>query len=427
MNENSSGILRGSIPPWTLVKLAGAVFCAATLLGFSGRLSWILDLFSHFRVQYLLVLTLFGVVLLIAGRRKAAFIFLGFAFINLTQVVPLYFGGQNEPPADSPPLRAVLINVNTRLGDHAKISEFIRETNPDIIVLEEISSKWLSDLAWLRTSYPHSLAEPRDDNFGIALFSRLALDESSVINLPGIGVPSILAVVKTEKADLHILATHPLPPVSSEYARLRNDQLKQLPKYVNSAQPTLLIGDLNLTPWSYNFRKLLRETGLRDSSQGFGVQPSWPNNNPFLRIPLDHILHSPDIVVLRRAIGPDVSSDHFPVVVDFAIIEKSAALNSWRKVEFDISLLDKDGLRGPSDGKVAVSYEFSIPDTDACRAEIKAIDKTVQFMPGSRGRIGARKGECLCIGSTHQDDFQYVLRALAEKSYIARIIECHFE
>jgi len=427
MNEKSAGILRSRIPPWSLATLAGAIFCAATLLGFAGRLSWILDLFSHFRVQYLVVLTVFGVVLLLAGRRKTAFFLLGFAFINLTQVIPLYFGGQNMLPAGSSTLRAVLLNVNTRLGDAAKVSEFIRETNPDIIVLEETNSKWLSDLAWLRTSYPHSLAEPRDDNFGIAIFSRLPFVESRVINILGPGLPSILAVVKTEKGDLHILATHPLPPVSSEYSMWRNEQLAQLPKYVNATQPTLLLGDLNLTPWSYHFRKLLQETGLRDSSQGYGVQPSWPNNNQFLRIPLDHVLHSPDIVVLRRTIGPDVKSDHFPVIVDFTIPEKSAALNTWHKVEFDVSLLDKDGLRGSSDSKVAVSYEFCIPDNDACRAEIKAIDQTVQFMPGSHGRIGAGKGECLCIGSTHQENFQDVLRALAEKSYVARIIECHFE
>jgi len=103
------------------------------------------------------------------------------------------------------------------------------------------------------------------------------------------------------------------------------------------------------------------------------------------------------------------------------------AADSSSKVEFDLSVLDKDGLRGPADGKVAVSYEFSIPDSDVCRAEIRAIDPTVQFMPGSRGRIGAGKNECLCIGSTHQENFREVLRALSEKSYISRIIECHFE
>ena len=98
-----------------------------------------------------------------------------------------------------------------------------------------------------------------------------------------------------------------------------------------------------------------------------------------------------------------------------------------RKVEFDLAQLDAEGLRGPADGKVAVSYEFCIPNTDECKARVKAIDPTVQFMPGSRGRIGAGKQECLCIGSTHQKNFRQVLQALANLPYVARIIECHFE
>ena len=58
---------------------------------------------------------------------------------------------------------------------------------------------------------------------------------------------------------------------------------------------------------------------------------------------------------------------------------------------------------------------------------MKAIDRTVEFMAGSRGRIGAGKGECLCIGHTHQENFRQVLAALAALPYIDRIIECHFE
>jgi len=108
-------------------------------------------------------------------------------------------------------------------------------------------------------------------------------------------------------------------------------------------------------------------------------------------------------------------------------IEPETTHPSERKIELDLAVLDSDGLRGPPDGKVAVSYEFSIPNTDACRAEVKAIDRTVQFMAGSRGRIGAGEGECLCIGSTHQERFREVLHALAELPYIERIIECHFE
>lgn len=103
------------------------------------------------------------------------------------------------------------------------------------------------------------------------------------------------------------------------------------------------------------------------------------------------------------------------------------AADPWRKVEVDIQSLDRDGLRGPADGKVAVSYEFVIPNTDACKVEVRTIDATVQFMPGSAGRIQAPKTGCLCIASTHQPAYRDILRKLAELPYVERIIECHFE
>lgn len=101
--------------------------------------------------------------------------------------------------------------------------------------------------------------------------------------------------------------------------------------------------------------------------------------------------------------------------------------DSSPKIELDLHSIGPDGLRGPADGKVAVSYEFAIPNTEECRTEVRAIDPTVKFMPGSQGRIGAPKSSCLCIGSTHQPNYRDVLRRLAELPYVERIIECHFE
>ena len=98
-----------------------------------------------------------------------------------------------------------------------------------------------------------------------------------------------------------------------------------------------------------------------------------------------------------------------------------------QKVKFDLTTLDADGLRGPRGGKVAVSYEFAVPNTADCKAEVRRIDSTVQFMPGSPGRMGATAQQCLCIGSTHQNHFREVLLALAKLPYVERIIECHFE
>jgi hypothetical protein len=98
-----------------------------------------------------------------------------------------------------------------------------------------------------------------------------------------------------------------------------------------------------------------------------------------------------------------------------------------QKITFDISRLDEFGLYGPPEGKRALSYEFCIPDTVQNRTEVKKIDPTVKFFAQSPGRIGCRDSENLCIGSTHQKDYRWVLQRLAELMYVQRIDESFFE
>jgi len=246
---------------WGLLTAAGAVVYAATLLSFLGRFSWILDLFFHFRVQYLCCLVLIGVIVAIGRRRRAAVVLLAFACVNLALVLPLHFGKQSQSVDASPAFRAMFLNVNTRLGDADRVKEVVTEDAPDILVLEEISSGWVAALSWLTNSYPHSCAEPREDNFGIGIFSKVPIVESEVAYIGDAGVPSIRAALDTGHSDLHVLATHPLPPGSRGYARLRDVQLGSLPDYVRSGYAVLLLGDLNTTPWNYQFRRLLARTG----------------------------------------------------------------------------------------------------------------------------------------------------------------------
>ena len=119
---------------------------------------------------------------------------------------------------------------------------------------------------------------------------------------------------------ISIIGTHPVPPIGSKASKLRNGQLAELPGVIKEQQrPVLLIGDLNTTPWSSHFTRLLSDSGLKNSMKGFGHQPSWPARPFFLRIPLDHMLHSPEIRVHNRMILQSVGSDHFPVVVDFSL------------------------------------------------------------------------------------------------------------
>jgi hypothetical protein len=99
----------------------------------------------------------------------------------------------------------------------------------------------------------------------------------------------------------------------------------------------------------------------------------------------------------------------------------------WNKVAINLSKLDENGLAGPSNGKVAVNYEFCIPQEDKHWKAVQKIDKTAQKMPGSAGRIGCDKQSWLIVGSTHQPNFKRVLYDLASLPYVVKIQETFWE
>lgn len=303
-----------------LFVAGGLLAGCATVAGFAGALASWLDLCAHFRVQYLIALTVAAVALLLARRRRLAAVFGVLALANLAVIAPLYLGRPLAPSASGKPIRALLANVNAGYGDPARTVAFLRQSNPDIIVLEEISSRWLPALVPVLSNYPHARLEVREDSFGILLCSRFPFVQARVARIGEAEVPSVVAEVDAPQGRCTVIATHPLPPASLEYAAWRDRQLADLPAVVRQApSPVVLLGDLNTTPWGAHFRRLLRNSGLRDSAQGRGIRPTWPAGDVLLRIPIDHCLVSPSVGIVDRRVGPDIGSDHFPLIVDFTL------------------------------------------------------------------------------------------------------------
>jgi len=315
-----SDFFRFRVHPWSLITAAGAVAGVCSIFGFFGSFYWFLDLCSHFRVQYFLGLGIASLLLLIPRQYKISAVFGALSLVNLGVILPLYFGKAPVPAANVHPIRVLLINVETRIGKANKIADVIGRFEPDIIVLEEVNPELLSGLGPVLSEYHDKIQEPREDNFGIATYSKLPFTQSRIIYIGDAEVPSVIADIETAFGNFTLLATHPPPPAGAAYSRLRNGQLEGLPNVIREAvSPVLLLGDLNVTPWSPHFTRLLRESGLKDSSQGRGVQPTWPSYFPLLLIPIDHCLYSPRISILNKQIGPSVGSDHYPVIVDFLI------------------------------------------------------------------------------------------------------------
>jgi endonuclease/exonuclease/phosphatase (EEP) superfamily protein YafD len=109
-----------------------------------------------------------------------------------------------------------------------------------------------------------------------------------------------------------------MAPTTGERAALRDAQLGFATDWAAEQEGAyMVVGDLNASPWSSPFRGLVSDGGLRNSQLGFGLQPSFSAKTIFpLRVPIDHLLHSQDLRVTDRRLGPPMGSDHFPLVVD---------------------------------------------------------------------------------------------------------------
>jgi endonuclease/exonuclease/phosphatase (EEP) superfamily protein YafD len=180
----------------------------------------------------------------------------------------------------------------------------------------------------IEKDYPYQIIKlPRMDfsAFGIALYSKYPLTDPRIEHFGTLlgssesTIPSISALINFDNQPIRLIITHPVPPTLFAY---RNSQLASMGAARKQYEKNLIIlGDLNVSQWSPFFQKLTQQTGLRDSQLGFGVQPSWPSQQWWIRTPIDHILVSPDIQVLNRSIGPEVGSDHLPVLARIALKE----------------------------------------------------------------------------------------------------------
>ncbi len=125
-----------------------------------------------------------------------------------------------------------------------------------------------------------------------------------------------------------MIAAHPLTPTTKSGFQQRNAQLEAMGRYVSRLpKPVLVIGDLNITMWSPFYQRFVGTAGLDNARSGFGILPTWPTFFPLLYIPIDHCLISPEIQVLKIRTGPDVGSDHLPLVTDL-VIPQNTVLNS---------------------------------------------------------------------------------------------------
>lgn len=314
--------------PPLFIALTLALCCTLTCFAMGNQVP---ELCCHFIALYIVAALMLVVFILVDVLVRHRFTGPATVVLSLSVFVLVFCGfkmqplyQRYEPVPDKSDLTLVHINLwGGRNIDRESLFKQMAPEDPDVVVVSELEGSWYRTLAArLGHKYPYVSSHPY--NAGVGIYSKYPILKPELRFESEKHRARLLCQldIKGHKP-VGLMLVHPCVPIMSK-SRFdsRNKELTELyPSEIKTlGDEQILIGDLNCTPWSPYFDKLLDNGHLKDSERGFGYTPSWPTKmflfiplRPFL--PIDHVLVSQGIVVKERRLLGEVGSDHLPVLV----------------------------------------------------------------------------------------------------------------
>ncbi len=306
-------------------KLLLFCFISLSLLSFVRYLDnidyWIIDILSHFPFQYALIsLVLMSVCLWKKAVLQA--VLSGFLVIfNIGTIINVGETIQASGRTGSV-FKVYSANIYRFNKDFAKLKRDIAKEDPEIVLLIEVTPENIKQLKPVIRNFPYHIefAPVGTLNIGVIFLSKFPVLNYQTQQMSDLGNVLLEAILDINQKKVAFYALHYRNPTYVQEFSIRKEQFLRLAGEVaDKPVPVIVAGDFNATPYSPIFRKLLKISGLKDSREGFGWQPSWPTSFPLLWIPIDHILISPEIQVHKRATGSYIGSDHYPIFAELSM------------------------------------------------------------------------------------------------------------
>ena len=250
-----------------------------------------------------------------------------FPYTYLSRKQVLKFKGSDPNGAIS----ILVSNVLTSNKRSDKLISLINDRKPDIVLTLETDKRWEEELSEIEKDYPYTVKIPKDNLYGMHLYSKLELNDIKVRNLVQEDIPSIHGSVilrNGKKVKLHCL--HPMPPSpsESETSTNRDAELLLVGRDIDAENDSILvIGDLNDVAWSRTTRLFQKLSGLMDPRKGRGFFNTFNANYFLLRWPLDHVFHTKDFTLIEIARERKIGSDHFPMYINLNFEPSAEAIN----------------------------------------------------------------------------------------------------
>lgn len=255
-----------------------------------------------------------------------------------------------EPDGHST-IRIASINLEQLYLEDETLTRYLRDIDADILVFQEVGWWWQKKrLARLNRWDDGSLPVHRygGELGDIVVFSKFPIktarthivegDPSAPHDAPN----EILSLDLSINGQLlQLIAVHPASPRSRQQWDDRQKYFSELVTVTENAiarskTPTVLIGDWNLSPWSSHFVSFLERFDL-----GTAFESSIPQTTRFffdyrlrwfLGAIVDHVAISEDLDISEVKLGPDIGSDHVPLVVDILMPFSASGLRNTHEI-----------------------------------------------------------------------------------------------
>jgi endonuclease/exonuclease/phosphatase (EEP) superfamily protein YafD len=335
-SERMEGFVAAKWARWGMAGIAGMATVGVVLSAIAWILPqwWVGELLGHLRIHL-------GMGLLIAAGMLAwrwrwwGLPFFAVAMLNLALLIPFYGANQAQGVLIRNSLKIVHYNLDQTARDHGAAFAYLRGQQADILFLQEVTPALADQFARELPAYRLVYARPLQNTHGSALLlpidSTLVVDSVGEVFLPASSPrPMITALIWQNDRPLLLLSMAVIRPKDGYSNDIQEQEFAAIGSWLRvqhqqTGYPILVIGDFNSTPWSERFQRLLANSGMRDSSIGFGYQPTWPAVASVAGIPIDHSLVSPEIIVLGRGTGPDLGGDHSPLWLRLSLSKQRLA------------------------------------------------------------------------------------------------------
>ncbi len=302
---------------YSAVILPLAWVCAiAGALAQGGRFSGHLDVLTHFAPLYVAGGLVTAVASLAVARRRLPLALAAVAILLSAVLMAPEFLRPQSPyaPADAPG-QIKLIQFNAALdaqGLETRIA-WLAQEDPDILVVEDSREVFQTAVA---QRLNRSMSCGR--TCGVAIFTRKPPEE---IESPrrgryGLGPAVAVAHLADGKGRFPVIGVHYTWPTSVRTHRENSIRLHQILQPM-AKDRMIVTGDFNSTPWSFGRRRDDAAIGIERRTRAL---PTWPANGPMglAFLPIDHVYAGPGwrTVSIRR--GPQLGSDHYPVIAILA-------------------------------------------------------------------------------------------------------------